>query len=97
MRLSNDGKPMFHSNVLKVKVGIETSSRLSRRRTSPLFRFSPILLLEIGSLANLIEFSVAWRAPNSCVDFHVDPLIEDVGLSLLRISCLLLLLVVRTL
>jgi RNA-dependent RNA polymerase len=73
VRLSDGGKLIFCGHALKVKVGTETSSRLRRRRTTPLFRFSPVLLLEIGSLLNLNEFAVAWRAPSSGVDFHVDP------------------------
>nr|AJP06347.1 RDR6 [Pinus tabuliformis] len=70
--LSDRGRLIFRGHPLKVKVGAETSSRLHRRRTTPPFRFSPVQL-EVGSLLNLNEFSVAWRAPTSGVDFHVDP------------------------
>lgn len=72
VRLSDRGKLIFRSRALKVKVGTETSSRLERRKETPLFKFSSVLL-EIGSLLNLNQFLVAWKAPTSGVDFHVDP------------------------
>lgn len=73
VKLSERGRLIFRGCALKVKVGNEASSKSQRRKETPLLRFSSVQL-EIGSLLNLNEFAVAWKAPTSGVEFHVDPL-----------------------
>eukprot|EP01018_Ginkgo_biloba_P010053 Gb_12326 [translate_table: standard] len=71
-KLAQHSKLRFNGHPLKVKVGVESSSRIYRRKDIPPLRFSPIAV-EIGSLISPFEFCVGWRAPTSGVEFHVDP------------------------
>eukprot|EP01018_Ginkgo_biloba_P029639 Gb_38710 [translate_table: standard] len=71
-RLAQHSEQRFNGHPLKVKVGVESSSCIYRRKDIPPLRFSPASV-EIGSLISPFEFCVGWRAPTSGVEFHVDP------------------------
>eukprot|EP01018_Ginkgo_biloba_P010063 Gb_08298 [translate_table: standard] len=71
-RLAEHLELRFNGHPLKVKVGVESSSRIYRRKEIPPLRF-PLVSVEIGSLISPFEFWVGWRAPTSGVEFHVDP------------------------
>lgn len=63
---------ILKGHTLKVILGIESSKRVNRRKATDPFKISSVRA-EIGTLVSRDELLVAWRGPDSGVDFVVDP------------------------
>ncbi|XP_072981576.1 probable RNA-dependent RNA polymerase SHL2 [Typha angustifolia] len=63
---------ILNGRPLRANCGLESSSRINRRRTAEPFKFSDVQV-EVGTLVSRDSFWVGWKAPDSGVDFLIDP------------------------